>query len=127
MTSALKSWRERLATPLKTSDQTPGEGDRPQTQKTTQTSNSLRVGLRTPDSANRTQTPIDNDPLLHVRSDVRNGPRLVRTGPNTWIEAEWARGLCVMCPEPLKEGDVIACVEHRRQMDALEMPWDRQP
>ena len=60
----------------------------------------------------------------NVRSDVRSGARLVRTGPNSWAEANWARGLCVMCDEPLKDGDVIACVTHRRQMDALEMPWD---
>lgn len=126
MTSSLKSWRERLATPLKAPEQAVEEVDRPQTPQTTQTPDSLRVSLRTEKSANRPQTPIATTPL-NVSSDVSSRPRLVRTGPNTWIEAKWARGLCVYCPEPLAAGDVIACAAHRRQMDALEMPWDRKP
>lgn len=60
--SALKSWRELLATPLPEAPKSPGgekPGDvvRPQTTQTTQTPVSLRVGLRTGESANRTQTP----------------------------------------------------------------------
>lgn len=45
-------------------------------------------------------------------------PRLVRVGPTTWIEAEWARALCVLCPATVGEGDVIACPTHRIVLDA---------
>ncbi len=121
--TALKSWRERLATPLKAREQAPEQAESPQTKQTKQTPDFLRVGLLAGESTNHQQTPVTDD-VLNVRSDVRTAARLVRTGPNTWAEADWARGLCVMCPEPLMAGDVIACAEHRRQMDALEMPWD---
>lgn len=49
--------------------------------------------------------------------------RLVQVGPTTWELADWARGLCVTCPAPLAPGDKIACVEHRRLIDAEPMPW----
>lgn len=57
----------------------------------------------------------------------RPRPRLVRIGPTTWVEADWCKGLCVTCEEPLAKGSVIACVEHRRQIDALLMPWESKP
>jgi hypothetical protein len=69
------------------------------------------VGLLTEASA--------NDPQTLPR------PRLVRTGPNTWVEAEWARGLCVYCPESTAPGDIIACAEHRATIDAIVMSWER--
>lgn len=61
------------------------------------------------------------------------GPRAVRqrleqTGPNTWQEAEWARGLCVFCEQAAV--DVIACAEHRARIDALvldTLPAPPQP
>lgn len=34
---------------------------------------------------------------------------------------------CCFCPRPVESGDIIACAEHRRQIDAMLMPWDRQP
>lgn len=45
--------------------------------------------------------------------------RLEQTGPNTWVEAAWARGLCVWCPAALAPGDVIACAEHRAAIDDM--------
>lgn len=59
--SGLRSWRERLATPLPEAskdpwEEKPGDVVRPQTTQTTQTPDSLRVSLRTEESANRTQT-----------------------------------------------------------------------
>lgn len=113
MASALKSWRERLATPLKAPEQESGEKESLQTTTNPQTSDFLRVGLLVGESTNLPQTP-------------ESRPRLVRTGLNTWVEVAWARELCVLCEEPLAPGDVIACQEHRRQMDELEMPWDRR-
>lgn len=115
--TGLKSWRELLATPLPdppTEDEgeNSGDGVRAQTAQTAQTSDSLRVGLRTEESANRTQT------------SWLDSPRLVRTGPNTWVEADWCKGMCVFCSEPLAEGNKTRCVEHQRQADALVMPWE---
>lgn len=57
---------------------------------------------------------------------VEQRQRLVRTGPNTWQEAEWARELCVFCPKLLAEGDVIACAEHRAELDKIVMPWEQE-
>lgn len=52
-------------------------------------------------------------------------PRLVQIGPTTWVEADWCKGLCCFCSEPLAPGDTIACAAHRRAIDATPMPWDR--
>lgn len=57
---------------------------------------------------------------------VEQRSRLIRTGPNTWEEAEWSRGLCVLCDRPLAPGSVIACDEHQRSINALVMPWERE-
>lgn len=143
----LRSWRERLAPPIKAPDDDSGDGVRPQTKQTKQTPLSFRVGLRTETSANPQQTsdpcviagcanPVDDGDLVYCaghRQRADNGtlwesalprPRLVRTGPNTWIEAEWCKGLCVNCEEPTASGSIIACLEHQRQIDAMVMPWD---
>lgn len=61
-------------------------------------------------------------PTVSTTADVLPRQRLVRTGPNTWAEAEWARGLCVFCDQPTADGDVISCAEHRAKMDAIVMP-----
>lgn len=70
--------------------------------------------MRTEASANDPQIP-----------QVLPPQRLVRTGPSTWMEAEWARGLCVFCDQPTTTGDVIACDDHRARLDAIVMPWER--
>lgn len=44
--------------------------------------------------------------------------RLVRTGATTWVEAEWARKLCVMCTNHVAPGDLIACRGCRPKIDA---------
>lgn len=46
-------------------------------------------------------------------------PHFVKTGLDQWIETPYATAHCVFCTEFLAEGDKIACVEHRRQMEAL--------
>lgn len=109
----LRSWRERIATPLRRG----GEEIQTETLSTNptnpQTPDSLRVSKWTEESTNHPQTLPRQ--------------RLVRTGENTWKEAEWARGLCCFCECPVAEGDVIACKDHRAALDAEPMPWDEKP
>jgi hypothetical protein len=114
--SVLKSWRELLATPLPEvpkgdGEIVPGDVGRTQIPQIPQIPDSLRVDLHTDESANRPQIPPETLPRQ----------RLIQTGPNTWVEAEWARGLCVFCDRP--SVDVIACPEHRAKIDAIVMPW----
>lgn len=143
----LRSWRERLAPPEKAPEADSGDGVGPQTKQTKQTPLSFRVGLRTEESANPKQTPdpcvisgctepIADGDLVYCQAHrakaddgtlwapVVERQRLVRTGPNTWIEADWARGLCVFCDQPTAAGDLITCPTHRAKMDAIVMPWE---
>lgn len=110
----LRSWRERLATPLKG----PGRENQEETASTNptnqQTPVSLRVGL------------LEGGQNIPKQTPALPRQRLVRTGSTTWVEAEWARRLCVNCDEPTAPGDLIACAEHRRQLDAILMPWDAE-
>lgn len=106
----LRSWRERVATPLKrVEEEKPAERS---PDKLTNRTNPdlLRVGL--------SETAVGQTP------EIPDKPRLVRTGPNTWEEAAWSRNLCVFCEAPAV--DIIACAEHRTKLDQLVMPWDEK-
>lgn len=120
--SALKSWRELLATPL---PEPPKEGqdDVSQEHASDKSDNrtnqdSLRVDL-SETVIGQIEETSDKSPVQpsNVRSGVRS--RLVRTGPNTWVLAEWSLALCVMCDELLAPGDLIACPEHRLRIEAV--------
>lgn len=106
----LRSWRDRIGAPLKGAGQEIREEAQSTNQTNPQTPDSIRVGKWTQESTNHPQTSEDR-------------PRLVRTGPTTWEEAEWSRKLCVFCEAPAV--DVIACAEHRAKLDQLVMPWER--
>lgn len=114
----LRSWRERLATPLKGPAETVSVRSAPTEPTKRQNPDSLRVGS--------VAVALDRTPVLGDTTPVLGRPRLVRIGPSTWQEAEWARGLCVYCPAPVAPGDLIACREHRQKIDAIVMPWDRR-
>lgn len=111
----LRTWRERVATPLRGSgEEKPAE--MPPDKLTNRTNPELlRVGLS---ETGLGQTSESSD---KPRTD---GQRLIRIGPTTWREAEWARALCVFCPEPVAPGDVIACAEHRGRLEQIVMPWE---
>lgn len=106
----LRTWRQRLATPLK----------RVEEEKPPETSPDNRTNRTNPDLLRVSLS----ETVFGQTSEKPDKPRLVRIGPNTWKEADWCRGLCVNCEEPLAPGDVIACTWHRAQIDALVMPWE---
>lgn len=111
----LKSWRELLETPLREEEKPAGD------------ENSL-IYCETPKTDVFSPSGVSQeDPMKNpceTPEKLADRQRLVRTEANTWKEAEWARGLCVFCDEPLVPGDVIACTWHRAQMDATMMPWE---
>lgn len=113
---ALRSWRELIATPLKSPVDVFGENTASTNQTNPQTPDSLRVSKWTGESTNRPQT---SDGVAGGRA------RLEQIGPTTWVLAAWATALCVHCDEPLAAGDRTCCVEHRQQRDALVMPWEK--
>ena len=108
--STLRSWRERIGTPIKeTQEDSQGKVQSANAQ-TPQTHDSLRVGLRTEASA--------NPPVQYANPPEIERPRLVRVGPTTWREADWCKDLCVMCDNHLDNNDKICCVNHRVIIDA---------
>lgn len=114
----MKTWRELIAeAPLRPPEDVSEETHRPKP-KTPQKPDSLRVG----DPA---KSPAKSDDVGPKEGLPRQ--RLIRTGPTTWVEAAWCRGLCVHCDRPLAPGSVIACEEHQRVIGQLVMPWDEQP
>ncbi len=138
----LRSWRERLATPLKGSGDEIPDKDRQTNHTNPQTPHSLRVGLlgTAPNIPKQTSDPcviagcsepIAEGDIVYCVGHRRRAddgtlwaapaprPRLVQTGPTTWVEADWCKGLCVNCEQRLAPGDVIACSEHRAAIDAL--------
>lgn len=111
----MKTWRERIATPLKRVEDEKSD-EKPSDKLTNRTNpDLLRVGL-SDRAVGQTSVRPDKPPDLPR-------PRLVRIGPTTWREAEWCRSLCVMCPNPLATGDVVACVAHRPLIDAEIAKW----
>lgn len=106
----LRSWRERIATPLKGSGEEIQTSEASTNQTNPQTPESLRVGKWTGSSTNRPQTSEE--------------PWLVVVGPNQWVLTPYALARCCFCPELLAEGDTTACVEHRRRLDETLMPWE---
>lgn len=113
----LRTWRQRIATPLKRVEEEKSPETSPDKLTNRTNPEVLRVGLSETDigqTSEMSDKPTDLEPQ-----------RLVRIGSNTWKEAEWARGLCVFCPNELAPGDVISCAEHRARMDQLVMPWER--
>jgi hypothetical protein len=132
MTSSLKSWRELLASPLPEplleGQDDDFQGNAPDKSDKRTNPDLLRVDLsetafgQIPESSDK--SPVEDtqtESSLEVKpfTPEIGRSRLVQTGPNTWKEAEWCRGLCVNCEEPLAPGDVIACTWHRAQIDAL--------
>lgn len=119
----LRSWRERLATPLKDPGEISGENTASTNPQTKQTPDSLRVSKWTETSTNYPQTPLEQAaPPLNVGnlSGFQPGlPYFEQIGPDTWVETDWSRGRCVFNGghAPLAPGDRICCTEHRRQMD----------
>lgn len=117
----LRTWRQRIATPLKGSgDANSGETSPDKPDKLTNppfpSSEFVRKpSLTNPDSVGQTPDPHRPDPR----------PRLLRIAENKWVLADWARELCVYCPEPLAPGDIISCVTHKAMRDGVPMPWDR--
>lgn len=115
--TGLKSWRELLETPLKEDEESSGDV------------NPLRK-CEIPKSGGFPSSGISHEKAMRKPCESPEKlpeippQRLVRTGESTWVEAEWARGLCVFCERPVAEGDVIACAEHRTKLDATVMPWD---
>lgn len=115
--AGLKSWRELLETPLREEEKTPEAATPMIYCETPETGGFPPSGV--------SQAPPMKNPCETPEKLPDRPSRLVRTGENTGKEAEWARGLCVYCPEPLAPGDVIACTWHRAQMDATVMPWEK--
>lgn len=101
----LKTWRQHIATPLKrVEEEKPAEMS---PDKLTNRTNPdfLRVGLSETGAG---QTSV-----------IPDKPRLIRAGPSTWTEAEWAQGLCASCTNPLAPGDVVACVGHQGSLPGM--------
>lgn len=106
----LKTWRQRIATPIKrVGEEKPAEI--PSDNRTNRTNpDFLRVSL-SEDVIGQTSVLPDKPP--------DRGPRLLSLGGGRWAEADWARDLCVYCPNPLAPGDVVACVEHQGTVPGL--------
>jgi hypothetical protein len=113
--AGLKSWRELLETPLKEDEKDAGE------EKSLRKCEIPETG-GFPSSGISQETPMRKPCEIPEKFPEPERQRLVRTGPNTWKEAEWARGLCVFCDAPAV--DVIACTEHRAEIDRIVMPWE---
>jgi hypothetical protein len=113
----LRTWRERLATPLKA----PGEvsPEKPASTNSTnpQTPDSLRVGTWTQESTNHPQTPVEHGATpLNVGnlSGFQPGPpHFKQIGPNQWIETPYALARCVYDDGPLADGDRLFCERHQ--------------
>lgn len=122
VSNTLKSWRELLAAPLPEAPKGGGsDSDGNSSDKSDKRTNPdlLRVDLS---ETTFGQIPKSSDKLI-----FQARPRLVTIGPRTWAESDWSKGICVYCPVHLAPGDVIACANHREQMDAVLMPWEAQP
>lgn len=114
----LRTWRERLATPLKALGEVSQEITASTNPQTTQTPDSLRVGTWTQDQTNSKQTPVEHGvtPLnVGNLSGFQPGPpHFEQIGPNRWIETPYGAARCVYDDGPLAEGDRLFCEQHQR-------------
>lgn len=115
----LKSWRELLASP-RPDDPLEGAGDISQENAPDKSDKRTNADLLRVDLSEVSLGQIEETSDKSIELPPQ---RLVRTGPNTWEEAAWARALCVFCEAPAV--DVIACAEHRAKLDQTVMPWER--
>jgi hypothetical protein len=122
----LRTWRERIATPLKAPGDDVSEEVVRQNAKRGQNPVSPLVGIgetctaKTPDISAKTSVEHAEIPSsVGNLSGFQPGlPYFEQIGPTTWVETAWARARCVFCPRPLADGDLICCADHRQQMEA---------
>ncbi len=122
--STLKTWRELLASPL---PETPKESVEDVSKRNASDNSDNRTNpvlLR----VELSETPVGQIPERSDKSpDSVERPRLVRTGENTWVLADWARGLCVRDDNPLAPGNVIWCEGCAVIAEMTPMPWETTP
>jgi hypothetical protein len=110
--STLRSWRERVS-------EAPKEGESASPEECSgQNPQNPQKDVFSPGGF-RPKVAVQNRPKPQAAGQNPELPhqRLIQTGPNTWVEAEWCRALCVFCDRPAV--DVIACRGHRQQMEKL--------
>jgi hypothetical protein len=109
----LRSWRERVATPLK--------GPTAEIPEETLRQNAKRGQNPVPSLVGIGEEATAKTSVGHAKtpSFSPGEPFFEQLGPTTWRETAWARARCVWwmeCFSLVAEGDLIACPEHRERM-----------
>ena len=114
--TGLKSWKELLETALTAPEESPDSVE-------------PMIYCETPISGDFPSSGVSHDDPMRNPCETpeklqEERPRLVRTGPTTWVEEEESLSLCVFCQQDMIPGDVICCAEHRVLLDAT--PFEPQ-
>lgn len=129
MTGRLRSFRERLAAlteeaPLRDVEKNSAE-DVATNSKFPQTADLLRVEFVATEATNRKQTPPPVGQRCFVAGcsgvlvDIAYCAEHRRMADDGSL---WLR--CVFCQASVAPNDLIACAEHRAELDRVTMPWE---